>query len=114
MIPIKSLREQGVRDTKFSLNWQRFQQLKNMILETTGEMKILYDGTLYTGIFKEFRFAEDANTPFNIDYTFTFDAYPNRIVNIAAPNTLFRQLPVLGSILSNTANMPYRAGISTK
>lgn len=94
MIPIRQLREQGVRDTKFSLNWMRFQQFQSLVLGATNDLKMLYDGKLYEGYVTGLQYVEDANNPFFIQYTFTFMAYPDRIKNIAAPNTLFNAVPL--------------------
>lgn len=99
LVPIRTLREQGVRDTKYSLNWLRFQQFQQMIIETVNDLKMLYDGKLYEGYVADFRFQENADTPFAINYTFTFVAYPDRIRNIAAPNTLFRALPLASTVI---------------
>lgn len=98
IIPIKALRDQGIRDTKFSLNWMRFQQLQQLVLQATNDMKMLYDGKLYEGPIMNFNFVEDANQPFFINYSFLFMAYPDRIRNIAAPNTLFNALPLAQAV----------------
>lgn len=105
LIPIKALRDQGVLDVKFSINWMRFQQFQQMYLEATNDLKMLYDGKLYEGYVADFQFQEDANKPFGINYRFVFMAYPDRIRNIAAPNTLFRTLPLASSIIQAGVNV---------
>lgn len=101
IIPIKQMRDLGVRDTKYSLNWLRFQQFQQFILQVTNDVKMLYDGKLYEGPIMNLNFTEDANQPFGINYSFQFMAYPDRIRNVAAPNTLFNALPLASTIAAS-------------
>jgi hypothetical protein len=105
MMPIQALRALGVRDTKYSVNWMRFQQLQSLVLNTTNDLKMLYDGKLYEGYLVNFSYTEDANQPFFISYSFTFKAYPDRIKNIAAPNTVFSAIPSGSTIANNLSGL---------
>lgn len=98
IVPPIALWSKGIRDTKFSVNYQRFQQLYELALSASNDLKLFYDGKLYEGMFTDFNFDENANEPFSIRYSFTFSAYPDRTKNI----TSFAQitsLPVASTIL---------------
>lgn len=97
MIPPKLMRDLGVRDVKFSMNWMRLQQLQALVLGATNDLKMLFDGKLYEGYIMGLQYTQDANSPFFIKYSFTFKAYPDRIKNIASPNSYFTSFPI-GSI----------------
>lgn len=101
LVPTRELRAQGIWDTKYSLNWLRFQQLQNLYLQQINDLKMVYDGKLYEGAIMNLSFTEDAFQPFFINYSFSFVAYPDRVKNIGAPNTLFNALPLANTIFSS-------------
>jgi hypothetical protein len=102
IVPPEALWNQGIRDTRLSMNYQRFQQLQNLALSSENDLKLYYDGKLYEGAFSDFNFSEDAEKPFSIQYSFTFTAYPDRTKNLATPDAI-TSLPV--------ANTFFQAGV---
>ena len=103
LMPPSSMVNAGISDPKFSLNFQRFSQLKNLSLSAANDLRLIYDGTMYTGSLENFDFDVDADNPFLIDYSFTFEAYPDSMKNITSlSSTVAGVLNVSSSVLFGT------------
>ena len=96
MVPPKKLFEAGINDTKFSVEYQRFQQFFQFFLDYENDLRMVYDGKIYDGVLSDLKFDEKADEPFAITYSFTFSAYPDRIRNIftVGSNILQTGLPL--------------------
>jgi len=98
IVPPIALWNKGIRETKFSVNYQRFQQLFELARTASNDLKLFYDGKLYEGAFSDFSFDENANEPFSIRYSFTFMTYPDRTKNITSFSQV-TSLPIASAIL---------------
>ena len=97
-----------IRDTKFSLNWQRFKIFERFVNNLTGDVVMLYDGTRYEGVVNNLKYDESADSPYGIKYSFVFTAYPDRIQPLISPDALFASIPVVSPLLS----APLQTGIN--
>lgn len=61
---------------KSSAIYQWFYQLDMFIQKHNQDILMLYEGINYWGYFNNFNFTENADSPFTIDYTFSFSVYP--------------------------------------
>jgi hypothetical protein len=99
IVPPAALVQQGIWDTKYSINWMRFKQFEGLFLNAKNDMKMIYDGSLYEGYLEGLKYDEDSEKPFGIKYSFTFWAYPDRIQPLSSPNTLVTSIPVVNTVL---------------
>ena len=101
LIPPAVLLQQGISDTKYSINWMRFKQFEGFVLGLKNDVKMIYDGSLYEGYIEGLKYDENAEAPFGIKYSFTFWAYPDRIQALSSPNSLLSSIPVANTVLQS-------------
>jgi hypothetical protein len=99
LVPPAVLTQQGIWDTKYSINWMRFKQFEGLVLNARNDMKMIYDGSLYEGYIEGLTYDENSEAPFGIKYSFTFWAYPDRTQGLSSPNTLVTSIPVANTVL---------------
>lgn len=66
----------NMSNLKSSAIYQWFYQLDMFIQRNNQDILMQYEGLKYWGFFTNFNYKEDANSPFNINYAFTFSVYP--------------------------------------
>ena len=76
----QSIWEGVTRDIRLSPVWQKFLKLELFLERLDGDiMMINHRGDLYRGAVTNFSYTEDANRPWTIEYSFTFEAYTDEL-----------------------------------
>lgn len=101
LVPPSILFQAGIMDIKLSANYQRFCQLRSLIKSSKNDLNLIYDGIMYTGVLNDFKFDQDALNPYQINYSFSFAAYPDRIDNIASIDFSTSGIPVVSNVFQS-------------
>lgn len=59
-----------------TIQYSNFLSLRKFYEEANQDIGLFYLGRFVTGVMSDFNFTEDANNPYEIKYTFKFEAYP--------------------------------------
>lgn len=83
----------GSMDITQSPVWQKFRRMERFLERMDNEVVMYFDFRLYTGMVTRFNYVEDANSPLQIQYTFSFEArtdaptgpdrYGKELINLA-------------------------------
>lgn len=68
----------GISDIRFSPAWIKFEGFKKFWDEATTDVRMYYDGAVYTGYFDNINHTKDANDAYQMKYTFNFLIYPGQ------------------------------------
>jgi len=71
-----------VNDARLSPTWLRFQRLQEFFDSVTGDIMMIHDGIFYLGFMDDFNWDQDSSRPHGIYWSFSFMAYPDKIINI--------------------------------
>ena len=70
-----------LKNPKLSAAWMKFRQLEKFYNEVNGDIAILFDMDLYIGKFVSFNYSQNAENPWQIDYTLSMKIYPDLILH---------------------------------
>jgi hypothetical protein len=105
----------GIDDVRLSFLWQKFRRLERFFEKEDGDLWLIYKLRIYKGSMTKFDYTEDAEQPWHIRYSFTFEALTDtpmgedrlgkNIIDLASLDSITNELGVGGKVASDLLNL---------